>query len=594
MSSFILSSSPPPSGSSTTNNNNNNSVGELVLPASSPPPASSSASTSNPPPPASFLSGLRGLLESGAFSDITLVPKDNADQRFRVHRAILSAQSEVFASMFSHDVQENTAATLTVPFSQSCMECVLAFIYSCDVSGLTVHNAVAVVEASSYYLIAPLTSACIDFLKRHTTNENVCDVLECALRFNLTGLQEHCVSYVRQTNADVLFSPNVGTVAPEVLLLLLQEAVIESDYRILLQCHRWALQRAVQEDDSEDEDARTRRAQSMLEPMLRVIDFGCMTAEQIEEIEQREIVPLRCMYEAFKRKLFGCGTAAATTSSLRRGGIPLQWDSTTTSHLRFADNTVLWDGSTRPLPAEPHYDMALTLNKFSRGRHYWTVVTSDLSQAGDVLVGITRCRVPGIPTAVSHPSSLVLASADSTTGAIFFDPFTLQVTAGASNIVEVASASSLTSSASSFSPNNNNTTTNSNNSNNNNNNNNSNMNSSNSRLLSCHEGCGEVGFLLDFDAGTVTICDHVTQDTLFTVASPQIATGTAYHISAVMSSRCHGAVVLCDSTTYRGAEPTLWAVVDEKKFGAGGKPKGFTPTKARKAAAAARNRAHNI
>eukprot|EP00759_Apiculatamorpha_spiralis_P049749 PhF_6_TR44446/c0_g1_i1/m.68418 len=447
-----------------------------------------------------FLDGFRSLFESGILSDVTITAQDTA-KTFRVHRAILCAQSPTFHSMFSSNMQECTMDVIQVPFRETCMEAVLWYIYFCDIGKVTQVNAMEVLDAAHYYQIKGLCELCIEFLRSNTTNDNVCNTLECALKYNLPSLREHCVAFVRQYNTDVIHNPHrLERVSGDVLLLLLQEAVIDSDMNILRQCHAWAVSHSEHHGPNSDVFAQ------LLQPFLRLIDFTAMTAEEIEEVEKNELVPIKYLYEVFKKRVLG----APSDLTPRRGGIPLQWDSAHT-RLRLVDSAVSWESS-RNTSFDGTLESVVTLNKFSRGVHYWTFTVSDINQAGDVCLGVTRNGGGG--SVQIHQGNETLA----------LDPFT-------AGLVPAGSISGETHGYSDF--------------------------------LLRHDGSGEVGVRIDFDTTLVEFFDHTTKAKIVSTRWSGLVGPT--YLFVAMLPRCQGTVVLSDTTSYLLEPSKLWNANDSRR-----------------------------
>eukprot|EP01062_Namystynia_karyoxenos_P076845 TRINITY_DN7611_c0_g1_i1.p1 TRINITY_DN7611_c0_g1~~TRINITY_DN7611_c0_g1_i1.p1 ORF type:complete len:593 (+),score=211.90 TRINITY_DN7611_c0_g1_i1:74-1780(+) len=332
------------------------------------------------------LGSFEALLENPFLSDVTLrvgkPPEGVEDCVIPAHRCVLAAHSATFRAMFESGWREAGEATALMDYPYDACKCVLRHIYCCE-APITPEIALDVLDAAVFYDLAGLRDEAVRFLKDTTTKETVFEHLRCGVLYDDAGLREHCIAFVRQSNAmsDILFSQVLFDIPGPVLMLLVEEAVIESDLVILKRMHAWCV-----EQERRDRTGEIRAA-NLLQGFLRYISFTDMNAAELDEIEQKGLVSIEeVLYPAFKKKLLGIADEQQVP---RRGVIHLQWDDAAcTDGISLEGDNHIRKG------CGDGWECVVALNKFSRGKHYWTYTIHELQQPHDCLVGVCQHRMP--------------------------------------------------------------------------------------------------------------------------------------------------------------------------------------------------------
>lgn len=132
------------------------------------------------------------------FGDVTIVSGDG--QKFRFYKGILSARSDVFRAMFSHDMVESQTNNVTIErFSSDVIGSLLLYIYNDEVGdiGGYVHS---LYEAAHQYQLEPLKSICEAVLIRQLSSESIAASLCLAIRLEVKKLAENCVEFLNRYN----------------------------------------------------------------------------------------------------------------------------------------------------------------------------------------------------------------------------------------------------------------------------------------------------------------------------------------------------------------------------------------------------------
>ncbi|XP_048425324.1 BTB/POZ domain-containing protein At1g21780-like [Pyrus x bretschneideri] len=126
--------------------------------------------------------------------DVTI---NTADGSLRAHKAILSATSPVFQSMFSHDLKEKESSIIhIVDMSlESCMA-LLSYLYGTIKQEDFWKHRLALLGAANKYDIAYLKDACEESLLEDINSTNVLERLQDAWLYQLNKLKKGCLMYL--------------------------------------------------------------------------------------------------------------------------------------------------------------------------------------------------------------------------------------------------------------------------------------------------------------------------------------------------------------------------------------------------------------
>ncbi|KAG2708962.1 hypothetical protein I3760_05G217900 [Carya illinoinensis] len=142
----------------------------------------------------SSLQCLSRMLDEAILADLTI---RTAEGTLRAHKAILSASSPVFQSMFHHDLKEKESSTIYVEDMplESCMA-LLSYLYGTIKQEDFWKHRLALLGAANKYDIANLKDACEESLLEDINSENVLERLQEAWLYQLNKLKKGCLTYL--------------------------------------------------------------------------------------------------------------------------------------------------------------------------------------------------------------------------------------------------------------------------------------------------------------------------------------------------------------------------------------------------------------
>ncbi|XP_057795754.1 BTB/POZ domain-containing protein At1g21780-like isoform X4 [Salvia miltiorrhiza] len=142
----------------------------------------------------STLRCLYRMLDEEIHADVTI---NLSDGPLRAHRAILSASSPVFLSMFQHDLKEKESSTIDIldMTSESCMA-LLRYLYGTISQEDFWKHRLALLSAANKYSIIDLKDACEESLLEDINSGNVLERLQEAWLYQLDKLKKGCLVYL--------------------------------------------------------------------------------------------------------------------------------------------------------------------------------------------------------------------------------------------------------------------------------------------------------------------------------------------------------------------------------------------------------------
>ncbi|KAK8946992.1 BTB/POZ domain-containing protein [Platanthera zijinensis] len=142
----------------------------------------------------SGLNCLSRMLEEEMHADVTIKVVDGI---IKAHKAVLSACSPVFESMFLHDLKEKESSLIDIDdMSLESCSVLLRYIYgSINQDDFWAHR-LSLLGAANKYDIAELKDCCEESLLEDINTGNVLERLEAAWLYQLDKLKRGCLAYL--------------------------------------------------------------------------------------------------------------------------------------------------------------------------------------------------------------------------------------------------------------------------------------------------------------------------------------------------------------------------------------------------------------
>ncbi|KNA24513.1 hypothetical protein SOVF_015090 [Spinacia oleracea] len=142
----------------------------------------------------SALQTISRMLYEGIHTDVTI---KTADGTLKAHKAILSASSTVFQSMFLHDLKEKESSTIEINDMslESCMA-LLSYVYGTIKPEDFWKHRLSLLAAANKYDITSLKDACEESLLEDINSGNVLERLQEAGLYQLDKLKKGCLTYL--------------------------------------------------------------------------------------------------------------------------------------------------------------------------------------------------------------------------------------------------------------------------------------------------------------------------------------------------------------------------------------------------------------
>ncbi|KAG4210867.1 hypothetical protein ERO13_A02G072800v2 [Gossypium hirsutum] len=137
---------------------------------------------------------LARMLDEGLHADVTI---KTAEGTLRAHKAVLSASSPVFESMFHHNLKEKESSTIHIDdMSLESCTALLNYLYGTINQENFWKHRLPLLGAANKYDIVDLKDACEESLLEDINSQNVLERLQEAWLYQLTKLKKGCMTYL--------------------------------------------------------------------------------------------------------------------------------------------------------------------------------------------------------------------------------------------------------------------------------------------------------------------------------------------------------------------------------------------------------------
>ena len=114
-------------------------------------------------------------IKMAGFSDLEIICQG---KKFQVHKAFLSARSDVFLGMLSHDTKEAKEGQIEITDADpETVENFLGYLYEAKVPSMNVEQASSLMMMADKYNVRALVAACQDHLLENIKDDNVVQIL---------------------------------------------------------------------------------------------------------------------------------------------------------------------------------------------------------------------------------------------------------------------------------------------------------------------------------------------------------------------------------------------------------------------------------
>ncbi|XP_076886241.1 BTB/POZ domain-containing protein At1g21780-like [Bidens hawaiensis] len=137
---------------------------------------------------------LRCMLHESINTDVNI---NTCGRTLKAHKAILSASSPVFHSMFQHDLKEKISSTVDIEDMslESCTAFVSYLYGTIEQEDFWKHR-IALLGAANKYVVSSLKDLCEESLLEDINTGNVLELLQEAWFYHLDKLKKGCLTYL--------------------------------------------------------------------------------------------------------------------------------------------------------------------------------------------------------------------------------------------------------------------------------------------------------------------------------------------------------------------------------------------------------------
>lgn len=179
-----------------------------------------------------LLNGIRDIYVKDQLADVTLISGEDKD-KFRAHKLVLAAKSEVLFEMFSQEKTEEQVTKCEIRLYETCpgaVKAFLDFVYLGEYAPKTDEINKDVLKLAGQFKMPELTEKCAESLAKDINTSNVVDVLGLCEEYQLDRLREKIMQQLtsnRKVLNDVAQSKSIlqyPLLMQEMLSLIAQEA----------------------------------------------------------------------------------------------------------------------------------------------------------------------------------------------------------------------------------------------------------------------------------------------------------------------------------------------------------------------------------
>ncbi|KAH8417521.1 hypothetical protein KR222_001331, partial [Zaprionus bogoriensis] len=146
-------------------------------------------------PKSKLAEDLGSLFATGLHSDVTIETADGRE--VRAHKNILSARNEVFAAMFTHDMEEKCQNRIKIDdFNEDVVNVLMYFIYTGEAPNLDQLDEKLLKAADKYNLVR-LKTMCVKSLEKNLSPDNAVRICKLADLHNIAELKTAAEKYIK-------------------------------------------------------------------------------------------------------------------------------------------------------------------------------------------------------------------------------------------------------------------------------------------------------------------------------------------------------------------------------------------------------------
>lgn len=163
--------------------------------------------------------GMIGCWKSGLFTDFAIVTKDQ--KVFKVHKAVIAIQSDVFAKMLEVDMSESKSGQMTIPdFDSVVVDQFVGYLYTGEIPDET--HAMELFSLATIYDVPKLRSLCERIILNNITEANAREIFSLGHLYSSAEIKQKVFETVKKMLSEKMLPENV-TDDPEYFEQLLLE-----------------------------------------------------------------------------------------------------------------------------------------------------------------------------------------------------------------------------------------------------------------------------------------------------------------------------------------------------------------------------------
>lgn len=158
--------------------------------------------------------------------DVTILVGEK-EKQFKAHKIILAIRSSFFKGVFYNEMIETKDSIVKLPtISEEIFPNILNYIYTGKIEPNDIQE---ILKIASFLGITSLLEVCDEILTRNLDSDNVLDIFNLSLHYNIESLKSKCLYIIDNNFTIISHNINLQVITKSSLLIILQKQLLKKN-----------------------------------------------------------------------------------------------------------------------------------------------------------------------------------------------------------------------------------------------------------------------------------------------------------------------------------------------------------------------------